>query len=261
LDNAIIIHEYVHGLSHRLVGKGAEGSLAAVQSGGMGEGWSDFYALSMLSEATDDPLGSTIVGSYVLNNYIKGIRRYPYTVEPRPFVRGVLEFQPSVHPLTFRDIILNNQVHAAGEVWCQTLWECRGELVTKYGATAGNELMLKLTTDGMKLTPSKPSFTIARDAILQADLLYSIENKTPRNSVELWRAFAKRGLGFGAVSGPSDTTINVVESYEFTLGLQVSDADGFSAFGRSGGTFSPTTKEFTLTNASATPINWTATTN
>ena len=257
LDNAIIIHEYVHGLSHRLVAAGREGNLAAVQSGGMGEGWSDFYALSMLSEATDDPLGSHVVGSYVLNNYIKGIRRYPYTVEPRPFVRGVLEFQPSVHPLTFRDIILNDQVHAAGEVWCQTLWECRGELVTKYGATAGNELMLRLVTDGMKLTPFKPSFIDARNAIFQADLTAN----AGANARELWRAFAKRGLGFGAIAGPSDTTINVVESYEFTLGLQVSDADGFSAFGRSGGTFSPTTKEFTLTNASATPINWTATTN
>ncbi len=252
LENSIIIHEYVHGLSHRLVAGGKEGNLEAVQCGGMGEGWSDFYALSMLSEPTDDPWGSYIMGSYVLNDYTTGIRRYPYAVEPGPFVSVA-----SINPLTFSDIILNDEVHDEGEVWCQALWECRGELIAKYGATAGNELMLRLVTDGMKLTPFKPSFTDARNAILQADLTAN----AGANAAELWRAFAKRGLGFGAVSGPSDTTANVVESYEFTLGLQVSDADGFNAFGRSGGTFSSTAKEFTLTNAGATPINWTAGTN
>ena len=252
LENSIIIHEYIHGLSHRLVAGGGEGNLDAVQSGGMGEGWSDFYALSMLSEPTDDPLGSYIVGSYVINNYMSGIRRYPYAVEPGPFVSVA-----SIYPLTFSDIILNDEVHDAGEIWCQTLWECRGELVAKYGATAGNELMLRLVTDGMKLTPFKPSFIDARNAILQADLTAY----AGANAAELWRGFAKRGLGFGALAGSGDTTTDVVESYEFTLGLQVSHADGFNGFGKSGGTFNATTKEFTLTNASATPINWTAATN
>src|SRR6185436_9935389 len=41
LDAEIICHEYTHGLSSRLVGGGV--GFFALQSGGMGEGWSDFY--------------------------------------------------------------------------------------------------------------------------------------------------------------------------------------------------------------------------
>ena len=54
LDNGIIIHEYGHGVSNRLTGGPANANaLNATQSGGMGEGWSDFYALMFTSKPTD----------------------------------------------------------------------------------------------------------------------------------------------------------------------------------------------------------------
>ncbi|KAJ1642867.1 hypothetical protein LPJ64_005323 [Coemansia asiatica] len=49
----------------------------------------------------------------------------------------------------------------------------------------------------MKLQPCNPDFVQARDAILQAE-----DNITgAKNKCSLWRAFAKRGLGEGALSG------------------------------------------------------------
>lgn len=56
LDAEIVLHEYVHGLSTRLVGGG--NALFALQSGGMGEGWSDFYAMALLCEPGDDLHGN-----------------------------------------------------------------------------------------------------------------------------------------------------------------------------------------------------------
>ena len=46
LDSEDIVHEYCHGLTTRLVGGGA--GISALQTEGMGEGWSDFYALALL---------------------------------------------------------------------------------------------------------------------------------------------------------------------------------------------------------------------
>ena len=51
-DTEIVLHEYVHGLSDRLVGGGV--GLWALQSWGLGEGWSDWYPLALLSEPGDD---------------------------------------------------------------------------------------------------------------------------------------------------------------------------------------------------------------
>lgn len=253
LDATIVLHEYVHGLTNRLVGGGIPTDPDALQSLGLGEGWSDFYALSLLSDPADNPLGTYAVGSYATMNYFRAIRRYPYAVEAGPLVTST-----SLNPLTFIDNLgrTSNYQHQTGEVWCQILWECRGELITKYGAAAGNTLMLQLVTDGLKLTPVNPNFTQARDAILQADLVAN----GGTNAAELWRGFAKRGLGFGAVAGSSFTTNSVVNSFEFTLGLQVSNAAGFSAQAIPGGSFTPTSTTFILTNTSTSPISWTAAT-
>ena len=54
LDAEIVLHELTHGTSNRLVGNGA--GLNWDPAGGMGEGWSDFYALSLLNNTNaDDP--------------------------------------------------------------------------------------------------------------------------------------------------------------------------------------------------------------
>src|SRR5436305_6523981 len=63
LDVQVVLHEYTHGLSNRRVGGGV--GITALQSLGLGEGWSDFYSLSLLSKPQDDPDANYPIGSYV----------------------------------------------------------------------------------------------------------------------------------------------------------------------------------------------------
>jgi hypothetical protein len=67
LDAEVVFHEFTHGLSNRLVGGGV--GIGAWQSRGMGEGWSDFYGLSLLSEAGDDPNGNYAEGGCLTGDY------------------------------------------------------------------------------------------------------------------------------------------------------------------------------------------------
>ena len=262
-DAEVVLHEYVHGLSNRRVGGGV--GLSARQSSGLGEGWSDFYALSLLSEQEDDIHGNYAFGayaSYLLNglmeNYYFGIRRYPYSTDRNK------------NPLTFKDIDPTqadphfgvprspgapgpaDQVHRQGEVWCSALWDARALLIEKYGFETGNRLMLQIVTDGMVLTPPNPTFIQARDAILQADEI----NQGGANSDELWMAFAGRGLGVSAEAPPSTTTVGVKEAFDVPDDLTISPASGFTATGPLGGPFTPGQAVYSLSNGGNNSLTW-----
>jgi hypothetical protein len=268
LDAEIVLHEYTHGLSTRLVGGGDQ--LNELQSAGMGEGWSDFYAIALLSESGDELDGNYAMGAYAsyqidqLNeNYYYGIRRYPYTTDL------------ARNPLTFKDLDSRQavrhtgvplsplsgagdfaeEVHNQGEVWCVTLWDARANLIKKWGFEIGNQLILQLVTDGMKLTPPNPNFLEARDAILQADLV-----KTGgANREELWAAFAKRGMGFNASSPRSSTTSGVGETFDVPDDLFIAPALGLTSTGPDGGPFSPVNQTYSLSNVGTNVVDWSAT--
>lgn len=224
LDADVVCHEYAHGLSSRLVGGGT--GISALQTRGMGEGWSDFYSLSLLSDPSDNPnavyawAAYTTLRTNFLQNYYFGVRRYPYTTDlsknPLTF-KDVDPAQASAHagvllnPL-FTTVYANqaDEVHSIGEVWCALLWEARARLIARLGAATGNAQMLQLVTDGMKLGSSNPSFIEARDAIMQADLVLT----GGANLDDLWTAFAKRGLGFSASNPGVSTTAGVVEAFD-----------------------------------------------
>jgi hypothetical protein len=264
-DAEIILHEYTHGLSDRLVGGGI--GISALQTGGMGEGWSDFYAMSLLSEANDTPGGCYASGGYVTymldtftENYYFGIRRYPYSINlsknPLTF-KDIDSSQASSHPGIPTSSIIGgsaSEVHNQGEVWCVTLWEVRANLIEKHGFTAGNQLALRLITDGMKLSPANPNFLQGRDAIIQADQVLT----GGENRMELWRAFAKRGMGAYASSPSSSTTTGVIENYDLPDVLVVSPMTGFVANGPVGGPFTPNLQTYSLTNAGTNTLTWTA---
>jgi hypothetical protein len=194
LDQGVILHELTHGVSSRLVGNST--GLTGTQARGMGEGWSDFLSLTLLRSEGDAINGQYLVGQYVRNNYARGIRRYPYSTDL------------SVNPLTFGNISLNAEVHAVGEIWCNTLWEMRAQLVQKYGFTEGQRQSIQLVIDGLKLTPAGPTFVDARDAILLADRV----DNGGSNQCILWQAFAKRGLGYTARAADSND-VAPVESF------------------------------------------------
>src|SRR6266540_1214998 len=268
-DAEVILHEYTHGLSNRRVGGGV--GISQLQSAGMGEGWSDFYGLALLSEPGDDVDGVYAAGAYLSflfdglrENYYFGIRRYPYSTDL------------AKNPLTFKDIdpgqisphtgvplspvnqpfspFLADEVHSQGEVWCVTLWEARANLIRKHGFAAGNQLILQLVTDGMGLSPANPNFLQARDAILLADRV----NNGGANQRELWTAFARRGLGFSATSPASSTTAGVRESHDVPDALRVLPLVDFQPSGYVGGPFVPSSQVFTLTNVGSNVVVWSA---
>ncbi len=266
-DTEVVLHEYTHGLSNRRVGGGA--GLYAAQSRGLGEGWSDFYALALLTEPGDDPDGIYASGAYVsyllragfTQNYYFGIRRYPYCTDlgknPLTF-QDIDPTQASAHdgvpfsPLYSAPDANPADVHNQGEVWCAMLWEVRARLVHKHGLASGNELTLQLVTDALALTPANPTFIQARDAILQADLV----NNAGTNRTDLWQAFAKRGLGWTATAPASSTTTGVVESYDVPDALGVEPHGPFVASGPVGGPFEPAGFTLSLTNVGSNALTW-----
>src|SRR5262249_9178927 len=79
------------------------------------------------------------------------------------------DFQCQPPETTIPQGICAAEVHNTGEIWAETLWIARANMVWKYGFTTGGETMLQDVIDGMKLSAPKPTFLDMRDAILQAD--------------------------------------------------------------------------------------------
>jgi extracellular elastinolytic metalloproteinase len=81
LDNSVPIHEYGHGISNRLTGGPSVTScLRTLESGGMGEGWSDAFAYMLTMKPEDTSSKVFALGAYVMNKP-NGIRQYPYSVD------------------------------------------------------------------------------------------------------------------------------------------------------------------------------------
>jgi extracellular elastinolytic metalloproteinase len=200
LDNGIIIHEYAHGISIRLTGGPQNvNCLYMGEGGGMGEGWGDFWATILRMNTTHSRSSNFAMGDYA-SGKPQGIRKFVYSTNM------------TTNPSTYNYITKPNyrNVHAKGEVWAVILYEVYWNLVDKYGFSndwfnpskkAGNIIALQLTVDGMKLQPCRPSFVDARDAILQADEV----NFNGENKCDLWKGFAKRGLGLEAQSGGAES--------------------------------------------------------
>ena len=264
LDAEVILHEYTHGLTTRRVGGGI--GITASQSLGLGEGWSDFYALSLLSKPGDDVDANYPFGGYssylrggLDQNYYFGIRRYPYSTDmtKNPLtLRDIDPSQTTGHPGIPVSPVPGNfgasEVHCQGEVWCSALWEVRANLIRKLGQPAGNQLMLQLVTDALNLTPGNPTFLQARDAILQADQI----SHAGTNQTEIWMGFAKRGLGFSASCPSSATTFGVQEAFDLPDELGVSPVMPLVSSGPGGGPFSPATLTYSLSNLGAKPLSW-----
>jgi subtilisin-like proprotein convertase family protein len=257
IDQEILIHEMTHGTSNRLHNNAA--GLDATMSRGMGEGWSDFYALSLLSQPGDDPHGVYAVGGWstlgfvsgFTDNYYYGIRRFPHATISTVGANG----RPH-NPLTFADIDPTQinltdgafprgpvgsaaafQVHNIGEVWCSALWEARARIIDRLGFAAGNQRMLQLVTDGMKMDPANPTILDGRDSILSV----SCNAFGGEDELDIWTGFAARGMGASA-SAVSSSSSSVVEAFDIpnlNLGaVMVTDdsclpADGFADPGES----------------------------
>ena len=212
-DNGIIAHEYGHGLSNRLTGGPSDvGCLSNTQSAGMGEGWSDWLYLMVTAKSTETAIDPVPIGTYLTGEPATGagIRNHPYSRDL------------GVSPLTLSDIATLNQPHGIGEVWASALWDLYWNLVGHYGfdadfyaGTGGNNLLMQLVLDAMKLQACDPTFLEARDALLMADA----NANAGENQCLIWEAFARRGVGFSATSELSSTT-TVTEAFDEPVACQ-----------------------------------------
>jgi hypothetical protein len=236
VDQQIVFHEWGHYLSNRLISNSA--GLSNNQGRSMGEGWGDFSAMMLTVRAEDVlvPSNTNWGGMYALatyatsgvnfnaaanHGYYLGIRRTPYSTDMVNYnaftFKHITNGQalPTGPPVATGGV--NAEVHNSGEIWANTLWECYASLLRD--TTGGSPRMtFQQAQDRMKmylvtslsLTPPSPTFLEARDAVLAA--AYATDNT---DYLLFWAAFAKRGMGVGAVAPDraSTTHAGVVESF------------------------------------------------
>jgi extracellular elastinolytic metalloproteinase len=212
-EAGVVIHEYTHGLSNRLTG-GPQNSncLNILESGGMGEGWSDFYATAIRLKPGDTRKTDYAMGAWV-NGKASGIRNYLYSTDL------------IVNPQTYSYVDPLTKVHPIGNIWASMLYEVLWNLIDKHGKndagipdldkdglpTDGKYLAMKIVMEGMALQPCNPNFVSARDAIVDADKILTGGD----NACEIWSGFAKRGLGEGAKYSAQQRT----ESFDVPKGV------------------------------------------
>ncbi|MCS5632086.1 MAG: M36 family metallopeptidase, partial [Pirellulaceae bacterium] len=269
MDADVVTHEFGHALLARLIGGPLwmQGSIADSQIGAMHEGTGDFLALINGMEATDDPGDAVDIADW----YLQDGRRQPYSydlaISGRTFEDWNTEDDPvttipntEVHQageiwaamlydmtweLIFKyggardgsamEIAFNEDLHhAVGRTPTtnQAIFDTGPTSMIGPDlldlTTGANNLAMQLFIDGMKYTFPDPTFTAARDGILAADQALT----GGVNHDALWRAFARRGLGFRADGGPLTITVPIDSSYELPTtpahitGTAFIDADG-----------------------------------
>jgi extracellular elastinolytic metalloproteinase len=188
VDSDVVFHEFVHGVTNRLVGGmlDAEG-LREDQSRSMGEGWSDYFALSIPNFSNTHE--KIVTGDWVTGR-AGGIRMHPY--------------DPS-YPGKFGNIGSARyvQFHNVGEIWCATLMQMTRNFSAALGKQRGYRTAWQAVVDGLKLTPKNPSFLVARDAVLRA--LRAMRDGGRLSAAEhtrvtraAWQAFAAFDMGVNA---------------------------------------------------------------
>jgi extracellular elastinolytic metalloproteinase len=212
-DNGVIVHEYGHGVSNRLTGGGANAGCLANQEQG-GEGWSDYLALMLTTNWATANLNTGAIprpiGTFALGQPLtaRGIRTAPYSTNL------------ATSPQTYTTLNTMAVPHGIGEIWCSAIWDMTWNIIQQEGvinpnihdatAPGGNSIALRLVLEGMRLQTCRPGFLDGRDAILAADsILYN-----SRYKCAIWKAFAKRGMGFSASQGSSNNVTDGVAAFD-----------------------------------------------
>lgn len=239
MDAGVIVHEYGHGISSRLVGGPATVSCLN-NAEAPHEGISDAWALLLTAPAANPAVRS--LGTYVLfqDPDGPGIRSERYDKSP----------EPNSNSWTYGSITGASNAHAVGEKWAQLAWYLTGRLEDEHGfdpdvyawtgssADAGNLRALYYLTESLKLVPCGPGFVDLRNAILAAaELTYDGEDRCL-----LWRGFAEFGLGLSASQGIPNSVLDQVPAFDlpaecdlpvdampFLDGFETGDTSGWSA--------------------------------
>jgi hypothetical protein len=232
-DDAIVAHEWGHYLHHRLASCEATNQCAA-----MSEGWGDFDALLMMLRPGDNRDGTFAPGLYALtagglvqSGFVTdpgyfGIRRFPYSTNK---ARNGLTLKHIGDDNALPDVPTNpgpvpngnSEVHNAGEVWAESLWEVYNVLIDEHGVAESHRRMSDYVVAGLLLTPPEATYIEARDAILAAAGAMDTDDM-----ILMAAAFAGRGSGTCA-KGPARSSTDftgIVESGTIAARIETSAA-------------------------------------
>lgn len=251
IDNTVVAHEWGHYLHLRLVACGSP------TCGAESEGWADFNASLMAVRPGDSLTGTYASAQYATGSFFDpgyfGIRRYPYSTDmtknPLTF-KHIMDSEMLPAGVPVSDTGANNaEVHNAGEIWSMMMFEAYFALLAKtvgpnpaYTYAEAHRRMSDYVVAGMKITPTDPTYTEQRDAVLAAAAAADADDFNV-----MAKAFAKRGAGSCAVSPARDSTdfSGVVESFTVNPNVQAlsvkvddsvfsCDKDGFLDAGEAG---------------------------
>ena len=205
-DNGIIAHEYGHGISNRLTG-GAFAFTCLQNAEQMGEGWSDWFGLMLTMTDADTAEKIRGIGTFPTGQPTDGVG-----IRPAPYTTNT-----SVNGFTYDNTNEGVSVpHGVGFVWATALWDLTWAYIDKYGfdndfynGDGGNNKVMKLVIDGLKLQPCSPGFIDGRDALLAADMATT----GGEDQCLIWEVFAARGMGYEADQGLSSNRADQTEDF------------------------------------------------
>jgi len=218
-SNQVIIHEFTHGVSARLVGGPSQtGCFKDGEADSINEGLSDFFSLLLTTKKNENRKKELIWAKWLSNGTS---RKYKYTMNQK------------VNPLKYSNLshAKDKEVepHFGGQLWASIMYDVIWEVIDEYGFSnnillnssegektyslevnsrdlPGNIRLAKIVVDALKLMPCNPTFIEARDSIFLAQRQFS---NFKRMRCALWRGFAARGLGTNAKKPSKDANGNV----------------------------------------------------
>ncbi|CAE7206226.1 unnamed protein product [Rhizoctonia solani] len=169
-ENDVTAHEYMHGVNGRLTGGGTAKCFQAFDAHVLDEGWAD--ALPDLIQRTSAADRDFLMGKWASPT----LRNYPYSTNK------------TVNPRMYSDAATTSDSLPGAELWASVWHEITVLMLDLSGftanlfdptLTAGNTITLHLMIDALIAQPYSNRYNGA-------------------NKCTLWKAFAKRGLGYGA---------------------------------------------------------------
>jgi len=201
LEPDVVLHEYVHAVSDRLVGgRDNVNVLSDPQGRAMSEGWSDYFALT-IREALTGSRPATF-GAW------SATRGTPYREHA----------YDAAFPRTLGTMGAAATDHDRGAVWCAALLSAHDALVAALGAARGRAVAWQVVFDGMRLLHAEPTLLEAKKAM--SDALEALKPEGLMSSAErvACRQAFRTGMarmGFGATAQvPSTEFAGIVESFE-----------------------------------------------
>jgi extracellular elastinolytic metalloproteinase len=189
LDAGVVIHEFTHGVSQRLVsGRLQKDALSEAQSLALGEAWSDYFAVTILNfyRGAANHARRFTFAEFASKKPGAGARPHPYD-----------NFPSSVKQLGTAPF---HDQHGAGSVFAAALIRMHEALRTKVfhdddvSTATGQETAWLLVVDSMKRLKVNPTFIDARNAILDSNTRLALPRAADIER-EIRAAFAQFGMG------------------------------------------------------------------